>query len=167
MEHLQNWLLYRGDTLKGIANLGNSRVKVLQYFKQRTGQRLYDTTPNKKWPSKKARMMGMTLKKNALKDMPHVPKDFEYELTNLNSVVSWSKNLDALPQFSAENIEKYANIVTAGVLSKSTVVKKHFSRGEQLLEEQYVDIVGQFSPSSQMISFVSKVSVGLVLENRT
>ena len=63
MEHLQNWLLYRGDTLKGIANLGNSQVKVLQYFKQRTVQRLYDTTPNKKWPSKKARMMGMTLKK--------------------------------------------------------------------------------------------------------
>ena len=116
---------------------------------------------------KKSTNDGNDPEKNALKYMPHVPKDFEYELTNLNSVVSWSKNLDAFPQFSAENIEKHANIVTAGVLSKSTVVKKHFSRGEQLLEEQYVDIVGQFSPSSQMISFVSEVSVGLVLEIRT
>ena len=55
--------------------------------------------------------------------------------------------------------------MTAGVLSKSAVVKKHFSRGEQLLEDSML-ILGKFSPSSQMISFVSKVSVGLVLENR-
>ena len=82
----------------------------------------------------------MYLKSNALKDMPDIPKDFEYELTNINSVVGWSKSLDGLPQFSVENIEKYANMVNAGVLSKSTVVKKHFSRGEQLLKEQYVDI---------------------------
>ena len=63
MGHLQNWLLYRGDTLKGIANLRDAPVKVLQYFKQRTEQKLYDPNPNKKWLSKKARMMGMTLKK--------------------------------------------------------------------------------------------------------
>ena len=73
--------------------------------------------------------------KNTLKDMPPLyhPKDFEYKLTNLNSMVGWRKSLDGLPQFSVENIEKYANIVTAGVLSKSTVVKKHFSHGKQLL----------------------------------
>ena len=76
---------------------------------------------------KKSTNDGNDPEKNALKDMLHVPKDFEFELTNLNSVVSWSKNLGGLPQFSVENIEKYANIVTAGVLSKSTVVKKHFS----------------------------------------
>ena len=46
------------------------------------------------------------------------------------------------------NIEKYANIVTEGVLSKSTVVKKHFSRGQQLLEEQYVDIGSIFTKQS-------------------
>ena len=80
--------------------------------------------------------------------MPNILKDFEYELTNLNSVVCWSKSLDGLLQFSVENIEKYANMVTAGVLSKSTVVKKHFSRGEQLLEEQYVDIRSIFTKQS-------------------
>ena len=31
-EHLQNWIRYRGDTLKGIANLRDAQVKVLQYF---------------------------------------------------------------------------------------------------------------------------------------
>ena len=35
-----------------------------------------------------------------------MPKDFEYDLTNLYSVVSWSKSLDGLPQFSVENIKK-------------------------------------------------------------
>ena len=78
--------------------------------------------------------MRMTLK-NTLKDMQHIPKDVEYELTNLNSVIGWSKSSDGLPQFSVGNIEKYTNIVTAGVLSKSTVVKTYFSWGEQLLEE--------------------------------
>ena len=67
--------------------------------------------------------------------MQNIPKDFEYELTNLNSVAGWSKSLDGLPQVSVENIEKYANMVNAGVLSKSAVVKKHFSWGEKLLEE--------------------------------
>ena len=71
-------------------------------------------------------MMRMTLK-NTLKDMLYIPKDVEYELTNLNSVIGWSKSSDGLPQFSVGNIEKYANIVTAGVLSKSTVVKTYFS----------------------------------------
>ena len=115
MVQLQNWLLYRGDTLKGIADLKDAQVKILQYFKQRTEQKLYDLIPNKKRQSEKARMMGMTLKKNTLKDMPNIPKDFEYELTNLNSVVGWSRSLDGLPQFSLENIEKYADMVTAEV----------------------------------------------------
>ena len=63
MEHLQNWLLYRGDTLKGNANVRDAQLKVVQYFKQGTKQKLYDPIPNKKWLSKKARMMGTTLKK--------------------------------------------------------------------------------------------------------
>ena len=105
MVHLQNWLLYRGDTLKGIADLKDAQVKILQYFKQRTEQKLYDLIPNKKRQSEKARMMGMTLKKNTLKDMPNIPKDFEYELTNLNSVVGWSRSLDGLPQFSLETLK--------------------------------------------------------------
>ena len=115
MEHLQNWLLYRADTLKGIANLRDAQVKVLRYLKQRTEQKLYDPTPNKKWLPEKARM-GITLIRITLKNMPNIPKDFEYELTNLNSVVGWSKSFDGLLQFSVENIEKYVHMVTAGVL---------------------------------------------------
>ena len=70
--------------------------------------------PNKKWLSQKAQMMGLTLKTNTLKDMPNIPKDFEYELTNLNSVVGWSKSLDSLSQIvfvaltKAEGLVAYA-----------------------------------------------------------
>ena len=59
---------------------------------------------------------------------------------------------DRLPEFSAEKIEKLENMVTATLLLKYKVVKKIFNRQE-------------FSPSSQMTSFVLKVSVGIVLEN--
>lgn len=59
---------------------------------------------------------------------------------------------DSLPEFSAEKIEKLENMVTATLLLKYKVVKKFFNRQE-------------FSPSSQMTSFVLKVSVGIVLEN--
>ena len=105
-------------------------------------------------------------RKKTLKDMPNTPTDFEYELTNLNSVVCWSKSLDGLPQFSVENVEKYANMVTAGVFSKSTVVKKHFSGGEQSLEEQYVDIGSIFTKQSYYFFCFFSLSVGLVLESR-
>ena len=60
--------------------------------------------------------------------------------------------LNSLPEFSAEKIEKLENMVTATLLLKYKVVKKFFNRQE-------------FSPSSQMTSFVLKVSVGIVLEN--
>ena len=46
---------------------------------------------------------------NPEKNMPDIPKDFEYELSNLNSVVGWSKSSNGLPQFSVENVEKYVN----------------------------------------------------------
>ena len=67
--------------------------------------------PNKKWLSQKAQMMGLTLKTNTLKDMPNIPKDFEYELTNLNSVVGWSKSLDSLSQIVFVALAKVEGLV--------------------------------------------------------
>ena len=74
--------------------------------------------------------------------------DFENELTNLNSVVGWSKCLEGLLQFLVENIENTQNMVIAAVLPKSKVVKKYFSRAKQLLEEQYFDIRSIFTKQS-------------------
>ena len=40
---------------------------------------------------------GNDTEKNTLKEMQNIPKQFEYKLINLNSVVGWSKSLDGLP----------------------------------------------------------------------
>ena len=40
---------------------------------------------------------GNDTEKNTLKEMQNIPKQFEYKLINLNSVVCWSKSLDGLP----------------------------------------------------------------------
>ena len=77
--------------------------------------------------------------------MPNIPKDFECEITNLNPVVGWCKSLDDLPQFSVENTEKCANMVTAECYQSLQMYKKHFSRGEQLLEEEYFNIGSIFT----------------------
>ena len=54
MGHLQNWLLYRGDTLKGIANLRDAPVKVLSTLSK--GQnRNYMTQPQTKNACQKKR----------------------------------------------------------------------------------------------------------------
>ena len=54
MGHLQNWLLYRGDTLKGIANLRDAPVKVLSTLNK--GQnRNYMTQPQTKNTCQKKR----------------------------------------------------------------------------------------------------------------
>ena len=127
MRRPQNWLLYRGDTLQSIANLKDTQVKVLQYFKQRIEQKLYDPTPNKKCQPEKAQIMGMNLKKKILwKDMPNMPKGFEYDLTNLHSVVSWSKSLDGLPQFSVEDIKKICKHGNCSSVIKVYGCKKAF-----------------------------------------
>ena len=44
MIHLQNWLVYRGDTLKGITTLQEARVRVLHYFNLGTDKKLVDPT---------------------------------------------------------------------------------------------------------------------------
>ena len=52
----------------------------------------------------------------------------------------WSKSLLGIPKFSVHQIEKHAMKINEIVTPKSTIVKKHFNRGEQLLEEKYIDI---------------------------
>ena len=69
-------MTYRGDSLKNVETLKEAQVKVLQYFKLGVEKNLIDPTPNKIWPSKKAKLMILTLKKKNLKNLPNTPKDF-------------------------------------------------------------------------------------------
>ena len=40
-----------------------------------------------------------------IKDMSNKPKDFEYELANLNHINGWGKSLDGLSKFSVQNLQ--------------------------------------------------------------
>ena len=51
---------------------------MLQYFKLRTEKKLLDPASNKTWLSKKAKLMGLILKKVNLKNLPSAPKDFVF-----------------------------------------------------------------------------------------
>ena len=75
---------------------------------------------------KKREWWEWTWKKILWKDMPNMPKDFEYDLTNLHSVVSWSKSLDGLPQFSVENIKKICKHGNSRSVVKVCSCKKAF-----------------------------------------
>ena len=52
----------------------------------------------------------------------------------------WSKKLYNMPSFTIEHIDKYYEKVNDAFSQKSPKVKKHFQRGEQLLEESFIDI---------------------------
>ena len=92
IQHLKTWLTYRGDPLKNVETLKEAQVKVLQYFKLGTEKKLVDPTPNKIWLSKKAKLMGLSLKKENLKNLPNAPKDFAFELSNLSLIDGWSRS---------------------------------------------------------------------------
>ena len=46
MSHLQDWLTYRGDTLKGIANMQNARVRLLRHVNLGSKKMIIDPTPD-------------------------------------------------------------------------------------------------------------------------
>ena len=123
-------MAYRRDSLKNAEALKEAQVKVLQYFKLGTEKKLTDSTPSKIWLSEKAKLMGLTLKEENLKNLPDAPKDLVFDLSNLSLLDGWSKNLEEMPSFSIEYIDSYSQKISTAVLSKSKKVMKHFCRGE-------------------------------------
>ena len=150
LSHLQDWLVYRGDTLKGIANLQDARVRVLEFISLGTDKRLIDPTPDKKWLRRKALMMGLTLMPKEI-NLPSLPDGFIFDFSNLHNMDGWTKTLEGIPQFSVNSIETYAEKITAAVDPKCKSVKRHFSRGEQFLEENFLDISSIHSKQSDKL----------------
>ena len=123
----------------------------MQYFKLGTEKKLIDPTPNKIWLRKKAKLMGLTLKKENLKHLPNASKDFVFELSNLSLIDGWSKSLERMPSFSIEHSDSYSQKVNTTVLSKSKNVMKHFRGGEQLLEKNFIEIASIYSKQSDAL----------------
>ena len=108
IQHLKTWLTYGGDSLRDVETLKEAQVKVLQYLKLGTEKKLIVPTPNKIWLSKKAKLMGFTLKKENLKNLPNVPKDFVFDLSILSLIDGWSKSLEGMPLFPIEHVGSYS-----------------------------------------------------------
>ena len=95
--------------------------------------------------------MGLTLKKENLKNLPNAPNDFAFDLSNLSLIDGWSKSLEGMTSFSIEHIDSYSQKINTAVLSKSKKVMKHFRRVEQLPEENFIDIASIYSKQSDKL----------------
>ena len=95
--------------------------------------------------------MGLTLKKEHLKNLPNATEDFAFDLSNLSLIDGCSKGLEGMPSFSIEHIDSYSQKMNTAVISKSKKVMKHFRRGEQLLEENFIDIASIYSKQSEIL----------------
>ena len=140
---------------------------MLHYYKLGSENRLVDPTPDKIWLKKKAQSMGLTLFESpALPALLSVHTAFHCDMANLDNSDGWPKSLNGIPRFTADKIEKHFERVNAAVTSKSSIVKKHFSRGAQLLEEQYVDLNSIFSKQNDSV-FCVKGVVAASLKKQT
>ena len=117
------------------------RTRVIQYFKNGTYKNLVDPTMDIKW--KKAKVLKYNINfvlqlKNfvTLNTVPDILK----HVGDIQRLDGWSKELFNLPKLTVEYIDKYYEKVNDTFSQNSTKVKKHFQRGQQLLEESFIDI---------------------------
>jgi len=65
---------------------------------------------------------------------------FKNDFNNLSQSEGWSKTLENVPAFTMQDINTYVNKINIIHNSKSKAIKKHFQRGEQFIEENYIDV---------------------------
>ena len=108
IDHLKQWLIYRGDKLHNIDTLKYAQVRVIQYFENHTNNDIIDPTAKKNFLRKKADKLGVILspfwKKGSL---PQVPAEFKDELNSPTDLAGWSKSLNGMPNFTVDNIKDF------------------------------------------------------------
>ena len=139
--HLINWLKYRGDCLKSLDSMKDIRTRVLQYFKNGTDNNLVDPTLDLKWKKEKVLKYNIFVPKlKYAARLNTVPDILKHDVGDIQKLDGWSKKLFNMPTFTIEHIDKYYEKVNNAFSQNSTKVKKHFHRGEQLLEESFLDV---------------------------
>ncbi|XP_057310870.1 uncharacterized protein LOC130648792 [Hydractinia symbiolongicarpus] len=159
VEHLKSWLIFRGDTLHGIDTLKDAQVRVLHYIESKTSSRIVDPTPEKVWLRIKAEKMGILLKPLWKEGtMPAVPVELKANISNLLDLTGWSKSLTEMPSFTVENINIYNKKVNQTYCKNSTAIKKHFIRGDQFIEENFLDSTNMYAKQSDSLFFLKGVA---------
>ena len=160
IEHLKKWLIYRGDRLHNIETLKSAQVRVLEYFENGTNDKIIDPTTDKIWIRQKAQSMGVILKptwkEGALPSVSPILADQKLKESETN-MTGWSKSLDGMPNFSVDNIKVYQEKITKLFCENSKLIKKNFIRGQQFMEERFIDLTSTFSKSDETIFCVKTV----------
>lgn len=126
--------------------------RILSYYNVGTENNIIDPTPEKKWLYKKASILKLKIvvpKQSNLQFVGKCPGEFQADLQNLNSPDGWSKTLENLPNLTVEKIMAYVERINRSCNAKSTKIKKHFQRGHQLLEENFVDLNSIYSKQNE------------------
>ena len=119
---------------------------------------MIDPTPERKWIYKKAYKLKLKIIVPEKTNFKPCPKEFTADLQNLNSSDGWSKNLVNLPSITLDKIVAYVERVNKTFITKSKKIEKHFQRGQQLLEENFIDLNSILSKQNDKI-LVLKVFV--------
>ena len=69
------------------------------------------------------------------------------------------KVLEGCPHFLLNILTVIHKKINTAVLSRSTKVMKHFRRGEQLLEENFIDIISIYSKQSDTLFCLEEVCI--------
>ena len=78
----------------------------------------------------------------------------------------WSKSSKGMPSFAIDHIDSYSQKINTAALLKSKKVMKHFHRGEQLLDQNFIDITSIYSKQSDTL-FCLKGLCTSIKKNKT
>ena len=110
----------------------------MYYHHGGTANNVIDFTPERKWIYKLKLKVILPQKTNF--EPTSYPKELTADLKNLNSSDGWSKNLANLPRLTLDKIVAHVERVDKTFITKSRKIEKDFQRGQQLLEENFIDL---------------------------
>ncbi|XP_057294057.1 uncharacterized protein LOC130622600 [Hydractinia symbiolongicarpus] len=71
--------------------------------------------------------------------LPEAPSAIQNDMKNPLDLTGWSKSLQGVPVFTVTQMTDYHTKVNNTFVEKAKTIKKHFARGEQFVEEKYID----------------------------
>lgn len=110
----------------------------MDYFKANRHSIIIDPTPEKRYLHAKAYRIGLNLSAIGEQTKPSAPPLL---LTGnyKNESNGWTKILDNLPPISNTEIDAFHINASRNIMESSTTIKKVHKRGEQFLQEKYID----------------------------
>ena len=139
--------------------------RVLQYFNNKQEKDIVDPTGDLRWKNIKANKLGVALRIELEPSLPECPDVLKNELGEMKSAAGWTKSLIGVPTFDASRIKTYYGLINNKLAKKATLVKKHFERRSQLLEESLISVDSDYVKDTGD-SFCLKSVCAAILKNK-